>query len=212
MYAHGCVHGRVLASCDAPRHRHRHTDTPAERRRRLPRDRAHAAPCCAAARKRATAGAARHHPRRGPAQVSVCVCSCQSVCPSVCLCVCTWHAHALAARFFLQQDASTPASTPPSPVCTGVFACNAPARKARAHTSLLPHARAHTKMVLVERWGASRRETPGSVVLRARHTARRARGQVPSLALSAAICIFCFPPLLFLPPLTVGCEGIECHF
>ena len=139
------------------------------------------------------------------------MCSCQSVCPPVCLYVCTWHVRALAARFFLQQDASTPASTPPSPVCTGVFACNAPARKARAHTSLLPHARAHTKMVLVERWGASRRETPGSVVLRARHTARRARGQVPSLALSAAICIFCFPPLLFLIIIAsslplVGCD------
>ena len=128
----------------------------------------------------------------GALRKCVCVCSCQSVCPPVCLYVCTWHVRALAARFFLQQDASTPASTPPSPVCTGVFACNAPARKARAHTSLLPHARAHTKMVLVERWGASRRETPGSVVLRARHTARRARGQVPSLALSAAICKFLF--------------------
>ena len=96
MYAHGCVHGRVLASCDAPRHRHRHTDTPAERRRRLPRDRAHAAPCCAAARKRATAGAARHHPRRGPAQVSVCVFL--SVCLSVrvfCMCARGMYAHSL---------------------------------------------------------------------------------------------------------------------
>ena len=54
------------------------------------------------------------------------------------------------------------------------------ARNARALTSLLPHARAHTQMVLVERWRASRRETPGSVVLCARHTAQRARLQVPS--------------------------------